>query len=97
MGSDSLSHFSRYNEIFYILIKVHDSKITETTNLDHSNTDGSFTTVVSKSLFEFLAKNPASDLGLFGLIFFYIHVLKMVYCVYSLELLQNTDKRGHVQ
>ena len=53
-------------------------------NFSGSNTDGSFTTAVLNSFLSPLEKNPiAADLGQFRVIFFFI--LKMVYCVYSLE------------
>ena len=49
------------------------------------NTDGLFTMAVSKFVLESLGNNSkAADLGYFKIIFFLI--LKMVYCVYSLEL-----------
>ena len=53
-------------------------------NLSDSNTDGSFTTAVSNSFLSPLeTKTITADLGKFRAIFFFI--LKMVYCVYSLE------------
>ena len=55
-------------------------------NFNGSNTDGSFTMAVSNSfLLKFLGKkNIATDFGKFRVNFSFI--LKMVYCVYSLEV-----------
>ena len=52
-------------------------------NFNGSNTDGSFTPAVSNSFLSPLAAN----LGQLGVIFFFI--LKMVYCVHTLESPHN--------
>ena len=64
--------------------------------LNGSTTDGSFTTAVSNSFFSpFRKKIPAADSGQFRVIFFYI--LKIVYCVYSLESPQRGDSNANTQ
>ena len=58
-------------------------------NFNGPNSDDSLTRAVSNSFWSPLEKNPiAADLGKFRLIFFFlcVFILKMVYCVYSLEL-----------
>ena len=53
-------------------------------NFSGSNTDGRFTTAVSNSFLSPLEKSYSCRFGIIKGVFF-LFILKMVYCVYSLE------------